>query len=111
MKMHVPAVDPRVTSRVAACVGGVPRGDAREDLQACRRTGREAALAMPEPRPGHARTRQIRRRAARLRAELKAAMARTYASTDVRAWLTENARLLASAEGEARDFCWNSHDY
>ena len=111
MKMHVPAVDPRVTSRVAACVGGVPRGDAREDLQACRRTGREAALKMPEPNPGHARTRQIRRRAARLRVQLKAAMARTYASTEVRAWLTENARLLASAEGEARDFCWNSHDY
>ena len=46
-----------------------------------------------------------------LRVHLKSAMARTYASADVRTWLTENARLLASAESEARDFLWNSHDY
>ena len=38
-------------------------------------------------------------------------MARSYESADVRAWLTDNARLLASAESEARDFLWNSHDY
>ncbi|AMY09059.1 Cellobiose phosphorylase [Luteitalea pratensis] len=111
MKMHEPAVDPRVTSRVAACIGIVPGGDARIDLQACRRVGREAALALPEARRGHGRASQIRRLTARLRVHLKSAMARTYASADVRTWLTENARLLASAESEARDFLWNSHDY
>jgi hypothetical protein len=111
MKMHEPAIDPRVTSRVAACIGTAPHRDAHDDWQLCRHAGRTAARALPEAAPGHARTRQIRRRAARLRGHLKSAMARTYASADVRAWLTENARLLASAEGEARDFCWNSHDY
>ena len=111
MKMHLPAADPRVTSRVAACIGMVPGGETRDDLPACRRAGRQAALALPEARPGHSRARQTRRRAALVRSELKTAMARTYASADVRTWLTENARLLASAESEARDFLWNSHDY
>lgn len=111
MNMHVPALAPRVTRRVAACIGSVPGGDARDDLDACRRAGREAALGLPAARPGRASVRQIRRRAAGLRMSLKTAMARGYDSPVVREWLTENARLLASAEGEARDFLWNSHDY
>ena len=110
MNMHVPALEPRVARRVALNLGGVA-DDAREDLKACRLAGAEAARALPAPRPGHATVRQIRRRASGLRAELKDAMSRRYASTVIRSWLTENARLLATAEGEARDFLWNAHDY
>lgn len=71
----------------------------------------QAAQALPGARPGHASTRQVRRSAANLRRDLQAAMARSYASPAVRTWLTDNARLLSSAEGEARDLLWNAHDY
>ena len=84
MTMHLPAVDPRVTFRVADGLGIVPGGAPRDDLQAWRRAGKAAALTLPKARPGVATTRQIRRRAAQLRLDLQAAMARTYVSTDVR---------------------------
>lgn len=93
MNMHVPAAEPLVT------------------VGAYRHAGRQAALALPEARSGRATVRQIRRRATGLRSSLQSAMARTYASSIVRTWLTDNARLIASAESEARDFLWNAHDY
>jgi cyclic beta-1,2-glucan synthetase len=111
MNMQLPAVDPRVTRRVAACLGVVPGEAGRDNLKALRRAGRQAALGLLSPRPGRVSSRAIRRRANGLRAQLKDVMARSYASPTVRTWLTENARLLASAESEARDFLWNAHDY
>jgi hypothetical protein len=111
MNMHVPAATPRVSFRCVDRTDGVPAGALRDDMQAYRHSGRQAARALPEVRRGRSTVRQIRRRAASLRVNLQAAMARTYASPAVRAWLTDNARLLASAVGEARDFLWNAHDY
>src|SRR5918993_1558703 len=111
MTIHLPAVDPRLTFRVADGIGIIPGGAPRDDLQPRRRAGKAAALALPTAGRGQATSRQIRRRATRLRVNLQAAMAQTYVSTEVRVWLTDNARLIASAESDARDFLWNSHDY
>ena len=81
MNMHLPAVDPRVTHRVADGIGIVPGGAPRDDLKAWRRAGRAAALALPAPRPGRghgaARSGAVPHG---LRLDLQAAMARTYAS-------------------------------
>jgi cyclic beta-1,2-glucan synthetase len=111
MNMHVPAVDPRVTRRVAACLGTMAGEAGRENLKTIRRAGRQTAAVLAAPRPGRASARAIRRRAHGLRAQLKDVMARAYTSATVRTWLTDNARLIASAESEARDFLWNAHDY
>lgn len=111
--MHMPlsAFDPRLPARHVGLDRAPDADDPCEDLQVTRYAGWMAAIALPQARRGHARVRQIRRRAARLRTALTEAMAREYASPVVRAWLTDNARLLASAESEARDFLWNSHEY
>lgn len=111
MNLHVPALDPRLLHRAAACAGGAAATGTRADLKMWRDAGRTTALSLPPARPGRATTRQVRKRAMSLRSGLKAAMARSYSSVSVRTWLTDNARLLASAEGEARDYLWNAHDY
>ncbi len=109
--MHLPGADLRVTYRVADSIGVVAGGAPGPDSRAFRAAGTRAARALPDARRGDGSVRSTRRRAARLRSELKAGMARLDASADVRDWFCDNARLIASAEGEARDFLWNSHDY
>ncbi len=111
MNMHVPGADLRVTYRVADGVGLASGGTPRVDLKAYRDAGVAAARALPPLTLARSRVRGIRRRATRLRGDLKAAMARPHASAALRDWLSENARLLSSAEGEARDFLWTSHDH
>ena len=67
MHMHLTATDPRLTFRLADGIGVIPGGAPRDDLQAWRRAGKAASLALPTARPGAATVRQVRRRATRLR--------------------------------------------
>ena len=109
MTMHFPGTHPRVAYRTADGVG-VSGGAHRDELKAFRQAGRTMAAALPAPHLGHASVRRIRRCTSALRAHLKAAMAGRHGPA-VQAWLAENARLLASAECDARDFLWNSREY
>ena len=110
MTIHVPGSDPRITYRFADGLG-LPGGAPRDQLDTLRAAGAAAARALPATTQARVPMRHVRREATQLRDALKAAMAQAYASTTVREWLSDNARLLASAEAEARDFVANARDY
>lgn len=111
MSIHLPGSGPRVIHRFADGIGVLPGGAPRDDLKALRHAGERAAATLPAATSSRSSMRRTRRRTTRLRADLQAAMARSYADAAVRDWLSDNARLLASAEGEAREFVWSSRDY
>ncbi len=111
MSIHLQGPNPRVTHRSADGIGVLPGGAPRGDLASLRHAGSRAAANLPAVTPVRAPMRRLRRRTTRLRADLRAAMGRAYATAAVREWLTDNARLLASAEGEARAFVWSARDY
>lgn len=111
MNMHVSVGDPRLSHRGADGLGIIAGGAPSADLKAYRTAGYQVTVALPQPRPGRAASSEIRRRASRLRLDLQAAMARPYASVEIRAWLTGNARMLASAESEARNFLQSARRY
>jgi cyclic beta-1,2-glucan synthetase len=74
-----------------------------------RAAGRLAASRLPVAQENRTSPRTLRQRTTLLRAELRAAMLRDTDPATHR-WLVENARLIASAEREAREFVWTSRE-
>jgi cyclic beta-1,2-glucan synthetase len=109
--VHLATPARRGMVRPGDSAGRMPGGAATVDLAALGRAGSRAAAQLPPPTSVRTPMRRLRRRTRQLRAELTAAMARTYTNAAVREWLTDNARLLASAEGDAREFLWSARDY